>query len=302
MRYSYYLLITGFLLFIACKSKSDFPAELVQFTSYPQNPVFKGTASPSDWDEIIRERGYIIKEDDTYHLWYTGYKDTTGAVMSLGYATSPDGLIWTRYAGNPIYDSLHTEDMMIIKEDDTYQMFAEGKGDIAHRLVSTNRIHWQDLGSLDIRLVSGDPISAGPYGTPSVIKEGSTWYLFYERNDDAIWLASSKDLQVWTNVQDEPILLKGPESYDRFGVAMNQVIKYHDKYYGYYHGTPDQDWSTWNTNVAVSEDLIHWTKYSQNPILQENKSSGILVHDGAQYRMYTMHPEVCVHFFKDGVR
>ncbi|MBK8280114.1 MAG: hypothetical protein IPK94_08380 [Saprospiraceae bacterium] len=71
--------------------------------------------------------------------------------MSLGYATSPDGLIWTRYAGNPIYDSLHTEDMMIIKVDDTYQMFAEGKGDIAHRLVSTNRIHWQDLGSLDIR-------------------------------------------------------------------------------------------------------------------------------------------------------
>ena len=144
MRYSYYLLITGFLLFIACKSKSDFPAELVQFTSYPQNPVFKGTASPSDWDEIIRERGYILKEDDTYHLWYTGYKDTTGAVMSLGYATSPDGLIWTRYAGNPIYDSLHTEDMMIIKVDDTYQMFAEGNGDIAHRLVSTNRIHWQD--------------------------------------------------------------------------------------------------------------------------------------------------------------
>ena len=122
MRYSYYLLITGFLLFIACKSKSDFPAELVQFTSYPQNPVFKGTASPSDWDEIIRERGYILKEDDTYHLWYTGYKDTTGAVMSLGYATSPDGLIWTRYAGNPIYDSLHTEDMMIIKVDDTYQL------------------------------------------------------------------------------------------------------------------------------------------------------------------------------------
>ncbi|MBK8280115.1 MAG: hypothetical protein IPK94_08385 [Saprospiraceae bacterium] len=70
---------------------------------------------------------------------------------------------------------------------------------------------------------------------------------------------------------------------------MNQVIKYHDKYYGYYHGTPDQDWSTWNTNVAVSEDLIHWTKYSQNPILQENEIEWYLSNDGAQYRMYTMH-------------
>lgn len=220
--------------------------------------------------------------------------------MKLGYATSQDGLTWTRYAQNPIYDSLWTEDMMVIKSGDTYHMFAEGKNDIAHRLTSLDRIHWQDQGQLDVRYMDGRPLSQGPYGTPTVYIQNDIWYLYYERNDEAIWLATSKDLKVWTNLQDEPVLKKGPESYDRYGVAMNQVIKYQDKYYGYYHGTPVKDWSDWNTNVAVSDDLIHWTKYTSNSILVENKSSGIMVHDGVQYRLYTMHPEICVHFPEEG--
>jgi hypothetical protein len=30
--------------------------------------------------------------------------------------------------------------------------------------------------------------------------------------------------------------------------------------------------------------------------MRENKSSPILVSDGEKYILYTMHPEVCVHF------
>ena len=97
-------------------------------------------------------------------------------------------------------------------------------------------------------------------------------------------------------MQDEPVINKGPELYDKYGVALNQVIKHNGKYYGYYHGTAFEDWSEWSTNVAVSTDLINWEKFKANPIMKENKSSGILVHDGSQYRLYTMHPEVCVHY------
>jgi hypothetical protein len=52
-----------------------------------------------------------------------------------------------------------------------------------------------------------------------------------------------------------------------------------------------------STNVATSADLIHWEKYPGNPLLpiEENKSSGILAHDGERYRLYTMHPEVYLH-------
>jgi len=45
-----------------------------------------------------------------------------------------------------------------------------------------------------------------------------------------------------------------------------------------------------------SKDLVHWQKYPGNPIIGENKSSGIMIHDGKRYRLYTMHDKVCVHF------
>lgn len=230
-------------------------------------------------------------------MWYTGLNNEKEP-LALGYATSLDGIAWKRYNNNPVFNESWTEDMMVIKVDGTYHMFAEGKNDIAHRLTSTDRIHWTDHGSLDIRNADGSPLSEGPYGTPTVWRENNIWYLFYERNDLGIWLATSKDLKVWTNAQDEPFITMGPEAYDKYGVAVNQIIKYKGWYYAYYHGTPFEDWSLWSTNVAASKDLLHWKKYPQNPIMEENRSSGILVPDGDLFRLYTMHDKVEVHFPK----
>lgn len=272
----------------------EFPRELVRFTAYPGNPVF--TAAPGQWDARIRERGWILREGDQYRLWYTGYANEPSALRKLGYATSPDGIHWTRYAGNPIYSDHWIEDMMVVKFEGTYYMVAEGKDDIAQLLTSPDGLHWTRTGPLDIRLANGKPISPGPYGTPVLWREGPTWYLFYERNDSGVWLATSKDMKVWTNVLDDPVLGRGPESYDRYAVALNQVIRYHGRYYGYYHGADSANWKEWSTNVAASNDLVHWKKYAGNPILKENKSSGIMVDDGKQYRLYTMHDKVQLHF------
>jgi predicted GH43/DUF377 family glycosyl hydrolase len=275
-----------------------FTHELTTFFSYEKNPLFAGTGTDT-WDEAIRERGYILKEEDGYHLWYTGYREgDNGGNLALGYATSRDGIVWSRYKHNPIFSENWVEDMMVIKHDSLYYMFAEGRNDVAHMLTSTDKIHWNDHGSLKILMTNGNPLTPGPYGTPTVFIQAGVWHLFYERNDEGIWLATSTNLEEWKNVQDEPVIEKGPETYDKYGVALNQVIRHGDYYYAYYHGTPTQDWSEWNTNVAVSQDLITWSKYPSNPILEENKSSGIIVHDGLQYRLYTMHSEVHVHFPK----
>ncbi|QEC68295.1 glycosylase [Panacibacter ginsenosidivorans] len=275
-------------------TSDGFPQELVQFIPYKNNPVFSATGA-STWDKEIRERGYILREDGIYHLWYTGYTNID-SVKWLGYATSPDGYNWTRYKENPIYNLGWVEDICVVKSEGVYYMFAEGKGDTAHMLTSTDRIHWTEQGNLDIRRADGNSISKGSFGTPFVMKEKDLWYLFYEREDLGIWLATSKDLKIWTNVQDEPVLKMGPESYDQYAVAMNQVVKYKGRYYGYYHASAFKDWHEWSTNVAVSDDLLHWKKYAGNPVVGNNKSSGILVNDGKRYRLYTMHPEVNVYF------
>jgi hypothetical protein len=277
---------------------AKFPPELVKFSPYKTNPVF--AAAKGQWDAKIRERGWIMREDGVYKLWYTGYDGTSDGQRMLGYATSVDGISWTRHPKNPLVPDHWVEDMMIVKHDEKYYMFAEGREDRAQMLVSNDGIAWTRVGQLDIRLKSGKPIPDGPFGTPTVWREADRWHLFYERNDLGVWLAISHDLKVWTNVQDEPVMKPGPGEHEKDLIAVNQIIKHKDRYYAYYHGSartgPNK--GRWSTNVATSTDLIHWEKYAGNPLLpiDENKSSGIVVHDGERYRLYTMHPAVCLHF------
>ncbi len=104
----------------------EFPSEIVDFVPYSYNPVFAGTGKDT-WDRMIRERGYILREGDTYHMWYTGYNENRADTKYLGYATSLDGLTWTRHPDNPVFDRIWTEDMFVIKRGDTFYMVAEGK-------------------------------------------------------------------------------------------------------------------------------------------------------------------------------
>ena len=292
------LVLTGTILLASLLAAGEadlFPPELVNFEFRRPNPVFEA-ARPGNWDANIRERGWILREENEYHMWYTGYNSKNGP-MKLGYATSPDGIRWTRYPKNPIYDESWVEDMIVVKVGDTYYMFAEGEGDHAQLLTSQDRIHWKHEGELIIRKTTGEPLSPGPFGTPAAWHEDGVWYLLYERNDEAVWLAKSSDLKTWTNVQDEPVIKCGPEPYDNTMIAVNQVIKYKDRYYAYYHAKkPNTTKNHWTMNVAMSEDLIHWTKYPGNPIIRDNFSSGILVDDGTQLRLYCMHEAVALFY------
>lgn len=277
----------------------SFPPELTQFAPYADNPVFTA-GGEGKWDVKIRERGWIIRDGDRWRMWYTGYDGTRPGLKMLGLATSTDGLNWKPDPRNPIYRQHWCEDMMVVKEGDTYYMFAEGADDVAQLLTSPDGVAWTRVGPLDIRTVDGKPLSAGPYGTPTALRKGETWYLFYERMDRGIWLATSPDMKVWCNVQDEPVLTRGPEAYDQHAVALNQVIEHDGAYYAYYHGSDTPEWREWSVNLARSDDLVHWQKYPRNPVLGGNQSSGIVVKmDDGKYRLYAMHGEVRAYLPKE---
>ncbi len=286
--------VLAFLLVDFSGAGEKFPAELVRFTPASKNPVFM--PQPGQWDAKIRERGWILKEGDLWKLWYTGYDGSKEGIRRLGYATSKDGIHWTRHPANPLVKDLWIEDMMVVHHRGQYWMFAEGLEDQAHLLVSKDGIRWTREGTLDVRMKNGTKISPGPYGTPTAWVENETWYLFYERKDEGVWLATSKDMKVWTHVQDEPVLKPGQGEYDRDRIALNQIVKYQGRYYAYYHGSPSTGphAKKWSTCVATSTDLIHWEKFANNPLtpLADNRSSGIVVHDVSGFRLFTMHPEV----------
>lgn len=279
-------------------AQKEFPSRFVNFSPYKANPVFAGTGIDT-WDKEIRERGFILFKNGLYKMWYTGYNPKKSDQKFLGYATSKDGINWTRYPGNPIFKEKWTEDMFVIKNKGEYYMYAEGENDIAHFLTSRDGIHWTEKGDLIIKKANGE-IIPGPYGTPTVWIDNDKWYLFYERNDEGIWLAESKDHKTWTNIQDTPVIKKGPGKYDTGALAADQVVKYKDRYYLYYHASsmPMESSVEWTSNVAMSTDLIHWTKYNKNPVVNGNHSSPILVYDGEKYRLYTMHPQVYLYLPK----
>jgi beta-1,2-mannobiose phosphorylase / 1,2-beta-oligomannan phosphorylase len=277
-------------------NRTAFPPELVHWSQRAGNPVFTA-GRVGDWDAKIRERGWILRERDQYHLWYTGYDGKRESIKQLGHATSPDGIRWKRSAKNPLSGDHWVEDMMVVKCGGTYYMFAEGdRNEFSVMLTSCDGDSWTWQGRLDVRMADGKTPVPEPVGTPTVWIEDGTWYLFYERLDKGIWLAKSGDVdaRVWINVQDEPVLVHGPEAYDEDMIALNQVIKHKGVYYAFYHGSGKSTPRTWNTDIARSDDLIHWQKYRGNPLIEDNKSSGIVVPIGRGYRLYTMHDQVDV--------
>lgn len=265
------------------------------------NPVFAGAGGDA-WDAKIRERGWIVQDDDAWLLYYTGYNESHSPLRRLGLATSRDGRTWTRDACNPLVADAWVEDMCVVRDGDRWLMFAEGQQDIAHLLTSHDGRTWVRRGSLDVRLRDGQPISPGPRGTPTVFVDSGTWVLFYERGDQGVWLARSDDPDrlVWTNMQDAPVIARGPEPYDATAVALNQVVKRDGVFYAFYHANAHRPWRDWTTCVARSRDLIHWEKYAGNPIVANNCSSGIVVDPDGEAGpepplLFTMHPEVRLH-------
>ena len=273
---------------------AEFPPELVDWAPGLGNPVFT-PGGAGHWDIKIRERGWIMREDDFYHLWYTGYDGTREGIKRLGYATSVDGVQWRPSPKNPLCREHWVEDVMVVKRGDTYYMFAEGaENGHAELLTSKDRVDWKWEGPLEIRLADGKHEAEKPCGTPTVWVENGIWYLFYERHDLGVWLAKSKDplSRVWINVEDNPVLVPGPADHDKQLIALDQIISYGGVYFAFYHACGSEIPRTWNTNVARSTDLVHWRKFPDNPIVDDNKSSGIIVPDGRGFRLYTMHEQI----------
>jgi uncharacterized repeat protein (TIGR01451 family) len=85
-----------------------FSADGVTWTGYDAgsdgqaDPVMNGTYVAGDWDEDYVSRATIVREaPNDYRMWYSAGIGTMN--HGLGYATSSDGLNWTRDPGNPVF-------------------------------------------------------------------------------------------------------------------------------------------------------------------------------------------------------
>ena len=96
----------------------------INWTKYTANPVLTGTVGA--WDEGQVLWPAVIKNGGTYKMWYV----SGGAI---GLATSTDGILWTKEAGNPVltdgWDGGGAGAQMVMLEGSTYKMwFRSGQG------------------------------------------------------------------------------------------------------------------------------------------------------------------------------
>lgn len=93
-------------------------ADGMTWEKFDGNPVFDVAAG--GWDSYHLHTPFVVKDGDTYRMWYAGHDDS-GSDWGIGYATSPDGINWTRASTEPVlmpeesweFASIHTPTVVI---------------------------------------------------------------------------------------------------------------------------------------------------------------------------------------------
>lgn len=77
------------------------PRVSTAFEHHPDNPVLAYGAL-GEWDSGFIFMARVLIHEGVFHMFYVGGEDFRIRPKYVGYATSPDGITWTKYAANPI--------------------------------------------------------------------------------------------------------------------------------------------------------------------------------------------------------
>lgn len=167
----------------------------VQWTKHG-SPVLQ-VGSPTAWDGGFLEGPSVLFDQGIYKMWYTGY-DLTNGKVNTGYATSPDGISWTKYAGNPVisigtpgtWDSYTVQDPHVLKIGNQFHMWYGGQdqdsiyGQQTGYATSFDGIVWTKSPQNPVLLkgTAGD-WDANIASFPSVMLDQGEWKLWYTGKD-----------------------------------------------------------------------------------------------------------------------
>jgi uncharacterized repeat protein (TIGR01451 family) len=198
------------------------------------NPVLSSTA-PWEGSRVIAPT--VIKDGSQYKMWYTGIDSSW--VSRIGYATSPDGMTWTKHGGNPVLDvgasgSWEDGDVRspaVLKVGSTYHMWYEGDDGATTRIghaTSTDGMTWTKDPANPVLDVgpSGDWDWLDAYG-PSVLYYNNTFVMWYSgKTLPPAWqtgYALSPDGTNWT--RQEMLIPEGaPGAFDSDSADYASVI------------------------------------------------------------------------------
>lgn len=135
---------------------------------------------------------------------------------------------------------------------------------------SQDGIHW--------RKIPEALIPAGPPGSwdqdgpnaPCVMRDSLgqylMWYSGISQPTTAIGLATSLDGIAWSKYTGNPIMVSDPQDkWESFLVTDPRIARVNSTYHMFYQGAPGP--YGYQIGYASSTDGLHWTRYSNNPVL-----------------------------------
>ena len=266
-------LLLTFIIFFSFK----FTFAQIEWTRYADNPVLD-VGLPGEWDDGGIFKASVYFDGAMYHMWYGGYD---GANIRIGYATSPDGINWQKYSGNPVLDlgapgtweDNYAFMPSVIYFNGQFHMIYQGNDSDNNRIghaTSPDGINWtKDPQNPVIDL--GDPGSwnSNSVSMPFVMSNEDTLHLWFSGADGSYTIrighAFSTDTGTsWQFNPNNPVLDVG--AWDPR--VWQPCVVYNDITYEYYmlYGGGSTDFDS-EIGYATSLSLYGpWEKQSSGPI------------------------------------
>jgi predicted GH43/DUF377 family glycosyl hydrolase len=233
------------------------------------NPVLS-LGSSGSWDDWLVTDPAVIKDGSSYKMYYAG---NDGANAKIGYATSTDGISWTRYANNPVlsfdgggFDSNHVYCPGVIKDGSKYRMWFTGNngaglnGDNIGYATSDDGKAWTIQNGDNAVLARGANGAFDDSGTmcPAVARVGGQFLMYYSGYDGAdhpIGAAVSTDGIAWTKLNNGVQVIDhgGAGAFDISHLLEHSFVMFDNRYYLWYSGGSTT--SNGRIGLAIANEL-----------------------------------------------
>ena len=246
---------------------------------YSGNPILS-PGDAADWDFCLAGTISVLRDPQDvnapFKMWYVGGEVPDGEGAAIGYATSLDGLTWTKYQANPVmrpgswWDTRGFSGISVIQDGPGYKLWYEGKDwDRTFRIglaTSPDGIHWEPhLGNPVLSIGYGNAWDNDDVGNPCVIQEDATYRMWYWGDSigsgiDQIGLAVSENGISWQRAGTEPVIAPNDCIWweNGEGVGTPCVAKRASGYAIAYHAA-DQA-GVVRVGFATSPDGVEWNK------------------------------------------
>jgi predicted GH43/DUF377 family glycosyl hydrolase len=284
--------------------------------------VLAASDKDGEFDRISVDCPFVFRRKNRFHMTYVAFD---GIGYQTGLASSQDlvhwekrGCILRRDPNSPITKYNIALNWILRKNDlhsagdltpvngrylGVYHAYPNAGYEQGAAVIglcrSSDLTHWELEGAC-LRAEDGAEWERGGLYKPCLVKDGATYYLFYNaKNQAARWheqtgVALSTDLKRWRRYEGNPILRNGPPGSPDSRFASDPcVLKNGRSWALYYFGLDDRGVA--RDLVATSDNLLHPTKCSEIVIDVGGPGSvdasyahkpSLIAHQGDLYHFY----------------